>query len=346
MRIGILTGGGDCPGLNAVIRAVVVRGVRTHGASMLGFRDGWRGLVDGQVRDLTIESTAGILPRGGTVLGTSRVDPVRHAPGGLGGLRDAFVRHALDALVVCGGDGTLSAARRLSDAGLPIVGVPKTIDNDVPGTDLSFGFDTALTTIVRAVDALHSTAESHDRVIVLETMGRTTGWLAVCAGVAGGADVVVSPEEPLSVGEVCEHIRHRRARGRGFSIVVVAEGARFRPDPDGFTLAPPERADEFGRPRYGGVGNVLAAEIERRMGIETRTVVLGYVQRGGTPTAFDRLLGTRMGIHAADLAARGEVGRLVSLQGLAITSVPLDVLAAGPRPAQADLLETARLFFG
>ena len=346
MRLGILTGGGDCPGLNAVIRAAVVRTVRTHEGQIVGFLDGWRGLIDGRTRELSLETISGILPRGGTMLRTSRVDPVRYASEGLNSLRDAFRLHELDALLVCGGDGTLAAANVLSEAGMPIIGLPKTIDNDVPGTDYSFGFDTALTTVVRAVDALHSTAESHDRVIVVETMGRTGGWLAVCAGIAGGADVVVSPEEGMSVQTVCDHIRHRRARGRDFSIIVVAEGARFAPDPDGTTLETPQRMDSLGRPRFGGVGEVLARELEARLGIETRTVTLGYVQRGGTPTAFDRLLGTRMGIHAVDMASRGEVGRMVSLDGTNVTSVPLTVLREGPRAAPVALLETARVFFG
>jgi 6-phosphofructokinase 1 len=345
MRLGILTGGGDCPGLNAVIRAAVARAVRTHGGLMLGFEDGWRGVLENLVRDLTLNAVAGILPRGGTMLGTSRIDPFRE-PGGLDALKRGFEMHRLDGLLVCGGDGTLAAALRVSEAGLPIIGIPKTIDNDVPGTDYSFGFDTALTTIVRAVDALHSTAESHDRVIVIEVMGRATGWLAVCAGIAGGADVVVAPEEPVSVTEVCESIRHRMARGRDFSIVVVAEGAEFKPEPDGRTCENPLRHDTLGRRRYGGIGEVLAREIESRMGIETRNVALGYVQRGGTPTAFDRLLGSRMGVAAVDLAAKGDFGKLVSLKGGRIESVPLAVVRDGPRPVDHELYEVARVFFG
>jgi 6-phosphofructokinase 1 len=314
MRLGILTGGGDCPGLNAVIRAAVVRTVRTYDGIVLGFSDGWRGLLQNQVRILDRATVSGILPRGGTMLGTARIDPFRE-PGGVEAVRAACASHELDALLVCGGDGTLSAAARLAQAGVPIVGIPKTIDNDIHGTDFSFGFDTALATVVRTIDALHSTAESHDRVIVVEVMGRHAGWLAVCAGVAGGADVIVAPEEPMSMQEICEHLRERKARGRDFSIVVVAEGAKFKPEPDGRQFEAPFRLDHVGRKMYGGVGEVVAREIEQRLGIETRTVTLGYVQRGGTPTAFDRLLGTRMGIAAVDFAVEGKVGTMVSLQG-------------------------------
>ncbi len=345
VRLGILTGGGDCPGLNAVIRAAVIRTLRTHDGEMIGFLDGWRGLLENRCRPLGLAEIAGILQRGGTMLGTSRVDPIRH-PGGLEGVEQAFRTHRLDGLLVCGGDGTLSAAAALAARGLPIVGIPKTIDNDVPETDYSFGFDTALTTVVHAVDALQTTAESHNRVIVVEVMGRTTGWLAVSAGIAGGADVVVTPEDPVNFTEICDYLRHRIARGRRFSIVVVAEGATFKPEPDGATVAIPHRVDEFGRPRYGGVGEVVAHQIESRLGVETRTVTLGYVQRGGTPTAFDRLLGSRMGMVAVDLAVRGEFGRMVSLQGRHVTSVDLAVVQRGPRAVDHELYESARMFFG
>ncbi|MBI1799267.1 MAG: 6-phosphofructokinase [Candidatus Eisenbacteria bacterium] len=345
MRLGILTGGGDCPGLNAVIRAAVTRTVRTYGGHMLGFENGWRGVFENRVRDLDLGAISGILPRGGTMLGTSRTDPFRQS-GGIDALRAALERHAIDGLLVCGGDGTLSASARLAEAGLPLVGIPKTIDNDVRGTDVSFGFDTALTTVVRAVDALHTTAESHDRVLVLEVMGRTVGWLAVSAGIAGGADVILTPEQPVSVSETVEFIRHRIARGRDFSIVVVAEGAQFKPEPDGRVIETPFRVDPEGRRRYGGIGDVLAREIEERLHVESRTVSLGYVQRGGTPTPFDRLLGTRMGIAAVDLARRGEFGRMVSLQGGSIRSVDLQVVREGPRPLDPELYEVARVFFG
>jgi phosphofructokinase-like protein len=344
MRLGILTGGGDCPGLNAVIRAAVVRTTRTYEGTVLGFEHGWLGMLQDHVRELDLKAILGILPRGGTMLGTSRTDPFRE--GGLDAMRDAFERHAVDGLIVCGGDGTLAAAARLAEAGLPIVGVPKTIDNDVPGTDFAFGFDTALTTVVRAIDALHTTAESHERVMVVEVMGRNSGWIAVCACIAGGADVVVTPEHPATMAEVCGHIRHRLARGRNFSIVVVAEGARFSPEPDGRVVETPHRLDPFGRPQYGGVGEVVAREIATQLGVDTRTVTLGYVQRGGTPTAFDRLLGTRMGMAAVDHIARSEFGRMVSLQGGHITSVDLSVVRTGTRPVDAELYDAARVFFG
>ena len=314
MRLGIMTGGGDCPGLNAVIRAAVARTLRTYEGHMLGFENGWLGLINNRVRDLDLNAISGILPRGGTMLGTSRTDPLRE--GGLDAIKEGFEFHRLDGLLVCGGDGTLSAAAQLAEQGLPIVGIPKTIDNDVRGTDYSFGFDTALSTVVRAVDALHSTAESHDRVIVVEVMGRHCGWLAICAGLAGGADV------------------------------VVAEGARFKPDASGRTPPIPRRLDHKGRVRYGGVGEVVAVEIEQRLGIETRTVTLGYIQRGGTPTAFDRMLGSRMGIAAVDLAAVQQFGRMVSLQGSTIHSVELSAVRGGPRPVNPELYEAARVFFG
>jgi 6-phosphofructokinase 1 len=345
MRLGILTGGGDCPGLNALIRAAVVRTVRTYQGQMVGFEDGWLGLFKSRTRDLDLPAIKGILPRGGTILGTSRTDPLREE-GGARAVKDALALHELDGLLVCGGDGTLSAADRLWEAGVPIIGIPKTIDNDVPETDYAMGFDTALGHVVDAVDALHTTAESHDRVIVLEVMGRSAGWIAVCGGLAGGADVVVTPERPTSVHEICNYIRHRQARGRFFSIVVVAEGARFEPDPDGRTLEVPQQLDPFGRPRYGGVGELLAREIESRLKTETRTVILGFVQRGGTPTPFDRMLGSRMGVAAVDLAVKGEYGRMVSLQGGRITSVDLAVVRQGPRTVPAELFETARVFFG
>lgn len=345
MRLGILTGGGDCPGLNAVIRAAVVRTVRTYDGLVLGFPDGWRGLIENRALELDLRSVAGALPRGGTLLGTSRVDPFREA-GGPEAIKQAVASHELKALIVCGGDGTLSAAARLADDGVPIIGVPKTIDNDVQGTEYSLGYDTALTTLVRAIDALHSHAESHDRVIVIEVMGRNAGWLALGASLAGGADVVVAPELPMSVADVCRCIQSRGARGRDFSIVVVAEGAAFLPEPDARTFEAPFRLDAVGRKVYGGAGDLVAREIEQRLGVETRTVNLGYVQRGGTPTAFDRLLGTRMGLHAVDLAVKGEVNRMVCSRAGHVTSVELSVVRGGTRRADPELVEAARVFFG
>jgi ATP-dependent phosphofructokinase / diphosphate-dependent phosphofructokinase len=344
MRLGILTGGGDCPGLNAVIRAAVVRTLRTYKGQVVGFEHGWLGLLQDNTRELDLDAVMGVLPRGGTMLGTSRCDPYHE--GGMEAVRDAIARHAIEGLIVCGGDGTLSAAARLAAAGLPIVGIPKTIDNDVPGTDFSAGFDTALTTVVHAIDALHSTAESHERVMVVEVMGRNSGWIAVCAAIAGGADVVVTPERPCSISEVCGFVRKRLARGRTFSIVVVAEGAQFTPEPDGRVIEITHRLDSFGRPVYGGVGEIVAREIMEQTGVESRTVTLGHVQRGGTPSAFDRLLGTRMGMAAVDLIQRREFGRMVSLVGGHITSCELAVVQAGARPVDEELYEVARVFSG
>ena len=345
MRLGILTGGGDCPGLNAAIRAVAIRTVRRFDGLVLGFADGWRGLLRDEVRELDLRAVAGLLPRGGTMLGTSRVDPYRE-PGGPEAVRSAFKRHDLSGLIVCGGDGTLSAAARLSREGLPLVGIPKTIDNDIRGTDYAIGFDTAITTVTHAIDALQSHAESHDRVIVVEVMGRSAGWIATCAGVAGGSDVTVAPESGMSVEDVCNLLRARQARGRDFSIVVVAEGVSFPPDATGRPVENPLRKDDFGRPVFGGVGEVLAREIEARTGVETRTVTLGYVQRGGTPTAFDRLLASRMGVAAADLVAAGRCGRMVCLRGGQIDSVPLADVLEGPRGTDPALLDVAKVFFG
>ncbi len=345
MRLGILTGGGDCPGLNAVIRAAVTRAVRTHDGAVLGIQDGWLGLLQNRVRELDLDAIAGILPRGGTVLGTSRVDPFQEAPGPAE-IRATMALHRLDGLLVCGGDGTLGAAHRLTLEGILIVGIPKTIDNDIPGTDFAIGFDTAVNTVMHAVDALHTTAEAHNRVIVLEVMGRGTGWISVCGGIAGGADVVVSPEEPVSLDQVCRLVRHRHTRGREFSIVVVAEGASFLADAEGRAVEAAHRLDPCGRPQYGGIGEVVAREIQARTGFETRTVALGYVQRGGTPTAFDRMLASRMGVLAVDLAARGEWGRMTSVRGGSVTSVDLDVVCRGPRGVEKELYEVARVFFG
>ncbi len=345
MRLGILTGGGDCPGLNAAIRSAVVHAIRTHDASVVGFSGGWRGLIRDEARELDLKSVAGLLTRGGTVLGTSRVDPFRE-PGGVDAARATLERHRLSGAIVCGGEGTLAAASRLSEAGLPLVGIPKTIDNDIPGTDHAIGFDTAVETVTRALDALQCHAESHDRIIVVEVMGRSVGWIAACAGIAGGADMIVTPEADLCVADICAVLRSRKARGRDFSIVAVAEGVRFRPDPDGRCPEVPTRLDEFGRPAYGGVGDALARELEARLHVETRTVTLGYVQRGGTPTAFDRLLASRMGVAAVDLVAEGRTGRMVCLTGGAIDSVPLSDVLAGPRAVDPAILKVAKVFFG
>src|SRR5687767_6958343 len=292
-RIGVLTGGGDCPGLNAVIRAVVRKGITVHGHEFLGFRHGWAGVLAGNCVPLTYENTRGILHRGGTILGTSRTNPYKEE-GGLEKVRAVLDEQGVDALIPIGGEDTLGVARRLMDDGVNVVGVPKTIDNDLAGTDFTFGFQTAVQIATDAIDRLHTTAESHNRVIVVEVMGRHAGWIAAYAGIAGGADVVLVPERPFDVEAVCDHIRRRHDSGRNFSIVVVSEGAT----PRGGGLSTREgHTDAFGHERLGGIGVMLEQEIEQRTGYETRVTILGHVQRGGTPLAYDRVLGTRFGIE-------------------------------------------------
>ena len=317
MRIGILTAGGDCPGLNAVIRGVVARANERHDAVVVGVLDGWDGLMEGRVRPLDREAVRGILQRGGTILGTSRRDPYVHGEGAAS-VRTTLEREHLDGLVVVGGDGTLRSALRLSEEGIPIVGVPKTIDNDIPGTDATFGFDTAAQTAAEAIDRITTTAESHDRVMVVEVMGRTCGWIATYAGIAAGADAILVPEEPYDLDAVADLVRARAARGRRYSVVVVAEGIVA---PPGAGLAAP--LDAFGFERLGGVAAVVATELERRTGFEARVTVLGHIQRGGTPTATDRVLGSRFGVAAADLAVTGTFGRMIALRGVDVVDVPL-----------------------
>lgn len=343
MRIGVLTGGGDCPGLNAVIRAIVRRGVEHHGQSFVGFRDGWRGVLENVHEALTIESTRGILPRGGTILGTSRTNPFKREDGPQR-VRSTLAELALDGLIAIGGEDTLGAAERLHrEHGVPVVGVPKTIDNDLGATDLTFGFDTAVSVATEAIDRLHTTAESHNRVIVVEVMGRHAGWIALYSGLAGGADVILIPERPFDIEEVCELVRRRHARGRYFSIVVVAEGAVPR---EGTLVVQEGETDEFGHVRLGGIGHVLEREIEARTGFETRAVVLGHTQRGGTPTAFDRVLATRFGIAAADAVSQRRWGEMVALRGTDIVLVPLAEAVRQPKLVPDELYELAATFFG
>ena len=339
----MLTGGGDCPGLNAVIRAVVRRGYDAHNLRTYGFRNGWQGVLDGSAEHLTPESTKGILHRGGTVLGTSRVDPVAAADG-LARIEEALEIHSLDGLVVIGGEGTLSAATVLSEKhGIPIVGVPKTIDNDLNGTQFTIGFSTALDIATEAVDRLHSTAESHNRVMLLEVMGRHVGWIATYAGIAGGADAILVPERPFDIERVCRHLKHRHRSGRSFSIVVVAEGAV----PAEGTLDLPEyERDEFGRPVLGGIANYLGPVIEQRTGFSTRVTTLGHVQRGGTPNALDRVLGSSMGVAAVDCAAAGDWGRMVGMRGNAIVPVPLSEATRELKTVPQGMYEVAEVFFG
>ncbi|MBI4260069.1 MAG: 6-phosphofructokinase [Actinobacteria bacterium] len=341
-RIGILTGGGDCPGLNAVIRAVVRKGCEVFGHAVVGFRNGWRGVLDGHVMELTPQTSRGILHRGGTILGTSRTNPFQ-VEGGLELVRENLAAYRIDGLIVVGGEGTLSCAARMAAEGVNVVGAPKTIDNDIAATDFTFGFDTAVQIATDAIDRLHSTAESHNRVMMLEVMGRHAGWIGLYSGLAGGADVILIPEHPFDIAEVARHIRHRHAAGHLFSIVVVSEGAV---PAQGTIELPAHEADQFGRPRLGGISYSIAPEIERRTGFETRVTVLGHVQRGGSPTAFDRVLATRYGIAAIDLAHDGAWGRMVALRGNTMTDVPLDDAVAELKRVPEELYDLAEVFFG
>jgi ATP-dependent phosphofructokinase / diphosphate-dependent phosphofructokinase len=342
-RIGLLTGGGDCPGLNAVIRGVVRRGLQA-GHSFVGFRHGWAGVLAGEAVELTRESTAGILPRGGTILGTSRTNPYAEGQDGTALVRRTLEKLGVDALIPIGGEDTLGVALRLDQEGVPVVGVPKTIDNDLGGTDVTFGFQTAVQIVTDAIDRLHTTAESHNRVMVVEVMGRHAGWIATHAGIAGGADAILVPERPFSVDEVVAHLRRRHERGPNFSIVVVAEGATPR---DGTLDTQHETAtDAFGHARLGGIGVTLERELERRTGYESRVTILGHVQRGGTPVAYDRVLATRFGVAAMDAAAQGRFGAMVALRGTEIVEVPLEQALREPKLLDPALYETAQLFFG
>ncbi len=343
MRVGVLTGGGDCPGLNAAIRAIVRRGIDAHGHEVVGFRDGWRGPLEDDWRELTVESTAGILPRGGTILGTSRTNPFKR-DGGAQIVRDRLDALALDGLIAIGGEDTLGAAARLHDqAGLPVLGVPKTIDNDLGATDRTFGFDTAVHVATEAIDRLHTTAESHNRILVVEVMGRHAGWIALHSGLAGGADAILIPERPFDIEKVCDLIRRRHSRGRYFSIVVVAEGAI---PAEGTMEILAGESDEFGHVRLGGIGQRLGPEIEERTGFETRVTVLGHVQRGGTPTAFDRVLATRLGVAASDAAQEARWGTMPALRGSRIELVALRDAVSELRLVPPDEYSVAETFFG
>jgi len=340
----VLTGGGDCPGLNAVIRAAVRRGLVDGGHSFLGFRYGWAGVLEDDALELTFESTAGILPRGGTILGTSRTNPFLAGRDGLGEIRRTLESRGVDALIPIGGEDTLGAALRLHREGIPVVGVPKTIDNDLAGTDVTFGFQTAVQIVTDAIDRLHTTAESHNRVIVVEVMGRHAGWIATHAGMAGGADAILVPERPFDIEEVCAGLRRRHERGRSFSIVVVAEGAT--PREGTLQIREGTATDAFGHARLGGIGVLLEHEIEVRTGFETRVTILGHVQRGGTPVAFDRVLATRFGVAAMDAVAAGRFGTMVALRGTEIVEVDLEEALREPKLLDPALYETAELFFG
>lgn len=343
-RIGILTGGGDCPGLNAVIRAVVRKSVR-NGCEVLGILEGWRGLLECKWEPLDLDKVAGILPRGGTILRTSRTNPTKRAEG-IQRLIENFDRAGLYALIAIGGDDTMSVAKKLQEAGKNMVGVPKTIDNDLSGTDQTFGFDTAVNVAMEAIDRVHSTAEAHQRVMVVEVMGRDTGWIAVASGMAGGADAILIPERPINLDEVAEILQKRNQRGRVFSIVVVAEGAKVSEageQPHEVVIS--QRVDEFGHAQLGGIGQVLAREIEKRTGFETRVCTLGHIQRGGSPTALDRILATRFGVAAAEMVLRGEFGKMVALRGRDVVTVPFEE-ALVMRRVDEELYRVASTFFG
>ncbi|HET9613681.1 MAG TPA: ATP-dependent 6-phosphofructokinase [Candidatus Limnocylindrales bacterium] len=346
-RIGILTGGGDCPGLNAVIRAVTRRS-HDRGDVVLAVRDGWRGLVSDRIEPLGLREISGILPRGGTIIGTTRTNPYK-VDGGVDRVLETFRRHDLTALVAIGGEDTLGVAARLHrEQEFPVVGVPKTIDNDLSATDYTFGFDTAVSIATEAIDRLHTTAESHNRVMVVEVMGRHTGWIAVMSGIAGGADVILIPEQPITIEQCCDEIKRRHARGKTFSIVVVSEGYELTYE-SGEKRAVAQEApatDQFGHVRFGGVGQALGAEIEERTGYETRVTVLGHVQRGGTPTPRDRVLATRFGLKAADLVEQGKFGRMAALRGDEIVDVSLDEATEELKTVPPSWYEVARAFFG
>jgi len=342
MKVGILSGGGDAPGINAVIRAVVRKGIQYYGYEIVGVRDGWRGLLESEFLPLDLKAASGILPRGGSILGTSRTNPFKYEKGAEKILRNVE-KAGIDAVVVIGGEDTLGVAHKMSELGLKCVGVPKTIDNDLAGTDYTFGFHTAVAIATEALDRLHTTAEAHHRVIILEVMGRYAGWIALEAGLAGGADAILIPEKPFDLDEVCEYIKRRQKRGRNFSIIVVAEGAK----PKGKTeIVYGESVDEFGHVRFGGVGYYIGKKIEKHMGIETRVVVLGHLQRGGSPTAFDRILATRYGVAAINLVHEGTFGCMVALKGNKIVSVLLEEVAGKRKTVDLELYDIASVFFG
>jgi 6-phosphofructokinase 1 len=341
MRVGVLTGGGDCPGLNAVIRAVVRKGVQVFGYEFVGFRDGWRGPLEGDTVALDVQAVRGILPRGGTILGSSRTNPIK-VEGGIDRIKDNLAGLGVDALIAIGGEDTLGVARQLYDNDVRVVGVPKTIDNDLNATDYTFGFDTAVNIAMEAVDRLHTTAESHHRALICEVMGRHAGWIALHAGMAAGANVILIPEKPFDIDKVCAYVESR-FKTRYAPIIVVAEGAH--PLDGQMELAAGE-LDAFGHVRLGGIAERLANEIEKRTGKEARTTVLGHIQRGGTPTAFDRVLATRFGLQAIDAVKDGDFGKMVGLQGTEIVRVDLSAATDELKTVPVRRYEEAEVFFG
>ena len=341
-KVGILTGGGDCPGLNAVIRAVVKKSIQ-YNWEIIGIKNGWKGLINGEMELLTDYSVSGILPKGGTIIGTSRTNPFKNeedAQKVVGNIK----KFGLDALVAIGGDDTLGVALKLYKMDVPVVGVPKTIDNDLSGTDYTFGFDTAVSVVTQAIDRLHTTAESHHRIMVLEVMGRHAGWIATVGGIAGGADEILIPEEPFDIDEVCSHLKERYSRGKKFSIIVVAEGAEVKHT--GSLFMNTKEKDDFGHLRLGGVGHYIAKLIEERMDVETRVTVLGHVQRGGSPTAYDRVLATRFGVAAVELIKNNNFGKMVALQGNKIIPIPLEDSVSKSKTVDKELYDIAKIFFG
>jgi len=342
MNIGILTGGGDCPGLNAVIRAVVKKARISYGWDVIGIRNGWKGLVTGQVEPLTLYAVSGILHRGGTILGTSRTNPTKQEED-IEKVRDNLRRYGINALVAVGGDDTLSAALFFHKQGVPIVGIPKTIDNDIVGTDFTFGFNTAVSIVTEAIDRLHTTAESHHRIMVVEVMGRHSGWIAVMAGLAGGADLILIPEVEYKIDDICDLLKKRHELKK-FSIVVVAEGIK-PPEGQGY-VKQDDDVDDFGHVRLGGVGQQIGAEIEKRTGIETRVTMLGHVQRGGSPTAYDRVLATRFGVAAVEALHEKNYGQMVALRSEAIITIPLEEAVLKNKHVEMEFYKMAEIFFG
>ena len=341
MRIGMLTGGGDCPGLNAVIRAIVRKGIGVYGYEFIGFRDGWKGPLERYTMELGIQQVRGILPRGGTILGSSRTNPLK-IDGGVDTIRETLHAMQVDALIAIGGEDTLGVATRLDELGVHMIGVPKTIDNDLNATDYSFGFDTAVNIAMEAIDRLHTTAESHHRALIVEVMGRHAGWIALHAGIAGGANVILIPEQPFSIERVCSYVESR-FQSQYAPILVVAEGAT--PD-EGSEMTRSGELDAYGHVRLGGIGDWLGRQIEQRTGKEARTTVLGHIQRGGTPTAFDRVLATRFGVHAIDAVHKADWGKMVALRGTDIVRVPLADATTQLKTVSTALYAESEVFFG
>jgi 6-phosphofructokinase 1 len=346
-RIGVMTGGGDCPGLNAVIRAIVRKSVKDYHYEVLGFHSGWKGVLERKFEILSRDKVSGILHRGGTIIGTSRTNPLKMDKG-IETIVNNVKNLELQALIAIGGEDTLGVAKVLSENGINVVGVPKTIDNDLDGTDYTFGYDTAVNIVMEVIDRLHTTAESHNRVMVVEVMGRHTGWIAIAAGIAGGADIILIPEKPFDIEEVCKYLTHRHSFNPDFSIVVVAEGAKFKMSAkeEEKMILKDQKIDEFGHVHLGGIGSLVAKEIEKRTGFESRVVIPGHIQRGGTPTAFDRVLATRLGIKAINMVHTKDFGKMAALRGVDIIAIPFAEAVDKLKIVSEDMYKTAEVFFG